>query len=61
MRTLVRRMAATALAVALLLWGSGELEAEGARLWVAYGAMVIGAVLGYYALTGRAPFSSREG
>ena len=55
-----RRVAATVVAIALLLWGSNGLESPGAAQWFAYGALAGGMVLGYYALTGRGLLPGRD-
>jgi Flp pilus assembly protein protease CpaA len=53
MRTLVNRTVATIVAIALILYGSDALDAQGRKLWLGYGAIAVGMVLAYYALTGR--------
>lgn len=53
MRSLLRRSAATAFAVATLLWGADGLDREGVRLWLGYGSILVGSWAAYYALTGR--------
>ena len=55
-----RRVAATAVAIALLLWGSNGLESHGAAQWFAYGALGVAMLLGYYALTGRGILPGRD-
>ena len=60
MRTLTRRTIATVVAIALILWGSGSLEATGARQWFGYAAIAVALVLAYYALTGRTFLPERD-
>lgn len=60
MRTLLRRSAATAFAVATLLWGADGLDRTGARLWLGYGAILVGSWAAYYALTGRTLLPGRD-
>lgn len=59
MRTLLRRVTAAIVAIALILWGSDGLEAEGFRLWLTYASIAGGTLLAYYALTGRTIFPGR--
>lgn len=61
MRSANRRLAATIVAVGLILWGGMGLGASGVALWLAYGALTVGMVLAYYALTGRGLLPGRDG
>lgn len=60
MRSFNRRVAATVVAIALILWGSGGLVATGPEQWLAYAAIAVAMVLAYYALTGRGLPSGRD-
>lgn len=60
MRPLTRRTLATIVAVALILWGGMGLGESGLALWLAYGALAVGTVLAYYALTGRGLLPGRD-
>lgn len=59
MRTVLRRATAAIAGLALVMWGTDGLEAEGLRLWITYATIAIGALLGYYAITGRTPIPPR--
>lgn len=60
MRTLLRRTAATVVAIALILWGADGLDADGARQWLTYAAIAVAMWLAYYALTGRTLLPERR-
>lgn len=60
MKSLARRTAATIVAIALILWGSGGLEESGVQFWLAVGAIVLGSWAAYYAMTGRTLLPGRD-
>ncbi|MCC6350171.1 MAG: hypothetical protein IT347_11355 [Candidatus Eisenbacteria bacterium] len=60
MRTLTRRAAATVVAIALLLWGADNIDRAGVLQWLGYAALALGALVAYYALTGRTLLPGRD-